>query len=51
MNRIDKMVVFRSLGSAELTRILSIELGQLQQRIFNSPGAMPFVFNVTPRGA
>jgi ATP-dependent Clp protease ATP-binding subunit ClpA len=48
MNRIDKVVVFRSLGAAELSRILSIELGQLQQRIFNSPGAMPFVFNVTP---
>ncbi len=47
MNRIDKVVVFRSLGAAELTRILSIELGQLQQRIFNSPGATPFVFNVT----
>jgi ATP-dependent Clp protease ATP-binding subunit ClpA len=48
MNRIDKVVVFRSLGAAELSRILSIELGQLQQRIFNSPGATPFVFNVTP---
>ncbi len=47
MNRIDKVVVFRSLGAAELSRILSIELGQLQQRIFNSPGATPFVFNVT----
>jgi len=47
MNRIDKVVVFRSLGAAELSRILSIELGQLQQRIFNSPGSTPFVFNVT----
>jgi len=47
MNRIDKVVVFRSLGAAELSRILSIELGQLQQRIFNSPGATPFVFNVS----
>jgi len=47
MNRIDKVVVFRSLGTTELSRILSIELGQLQQRIFNSPGSTPFVFNVT----
>jgi len=47
MNRIDKVVVFRSLGSDELTRILSIELNQLQQRIFNSAGTTPFVFNVT----
>jgi len=48
INRIDKVVVFRSLGSAELGRILTIELNQLQQRIFSSPGATPFVFNVTP---
>ncbi len=47
MNRIDKVVVFRSLGSDELSRILSIELNQLQQRIFNSAGTTPFVFNLT----
>ncbi len=48
INRIDKVVVFRSLGSPELGRILTIELNQLQQRVFNSPGTTPFVFNVTP---
>jgi len=48
MNRIDKTVVFRSLGSEELGRILSIELNLLQQRIFNSANTTPFVFNVTP---
>src|SRR5580658_9593643 len=48
INRIDKVVVFRSLGSAELGRILTIELNQLQQRVFNSAGTTPFVFNVTP---
>jgi len=48
INRIDKVVVFRSLGSVELGRILTIELNQLQQRVFNSPGTTPFVFNVTP---
>jgi ATP-dependent Clp protease ATP-binding subunit ClpB len=47
MNRIDKVVVFRSLGTEELSRILSIELNLLQQRIFNSAGTTPFVFNVT----
>jgi ATP-dependent Clp protease ATP-binding subunit ClpB len=48
MNRIDKVVVFRSLGIGELSRILSIELNRLQQRILNSAGTPPFVVNVTP---
>src|ERR1700733_6271525 len=47
MNRIDKVVVFRSLGTEELSRILSIELNQLQQRIFNAASTTPFVFSVT----
>lgn len=47
MNRIDKVVVFRSLGREELNRILGIELNMLQQRIFNSAGSAPFVFNLT----
>ncbi len=47
MNRIDKVAVFRPLGSAELDRILNIEIGFLQQRIFNSGSAAPFVFNLT----
>jgi ATP-dependent Clp protease ATP-binding subunit ClpA len=47
MNRIDKVVVFRPLGTEELERILSIELNLLQQRIFNSAHTTPFVFNVT----
>jgi ATP-dependent Clp protease ATP-binding subunit ClpA len=47
INRIDKVVVFHSLGSAELDRILSIELGLLQQRIVNSANTTPFVFNLT----
>jgi len=47
MNRIDKVVVFRPLGSEELHRILNIELNMLQQRIFNSATTTPFVFNVT----
>jgi ATP-dependent Clp protease ATP-binding subunit ClpA len=47
MNRIDKVVVFKSLGNVELGRILSLELNMLQQRIFNSANTTPFVFNVT----
>ncbi len=47
MNRIDKVVVFRSLGSDELGRILSLELNMLQQRIFNSTSTTPFVFSVS----
>jgi ATP-dependent Clp protease ATP-binding subunit ClpA len=47
INRIDKIAVFRPLGSEELDRILSIEIGFLQQRIFNSANATPFVFNLT----
>jgi len=47
MNRIDKTVVFRPLGEPELRRILTIELGMVQQRIFNSVGGAPFVFSLT----
>jgi len=47
MNRIDKVVVFRSLGREELHRILNIELGMLQQRIFNSANTTPFVFSLS----
>jgi ATP-dependent Clp protease ATP-binding subunit ClpA len=47
MNRIDKTVVFRPLGSEQLHKILQIELGILQQRILNSPNASPFVFKVS----
>jgi len=47
VNRLDKIVVFHSLGDAELRRILEIELGMVQERIFQSPSARPFVFSVT----
>jgi ATP-dependent Clp protease ATP-binding subunit ClpA len=47
MNRIDKTVVFRPLGSTELHGILDIELGMLQQRIFQSAAATSFVFSPT----
>jgi ATP-dependent Clp protease ATP-binding subunit ClpB len=47
MNRIDKVVVFKPLGQAELKKILALELGILQTRIFNSSMTTPFVFSVT----
>jgi ATP-dependent Clp protease ATP-binding subunit ClpA len=47
MNRIDKTVVFKPLGSNELRRILQLELNMVQQRIFNSPQGAPFVFSCT----
>jgi ATP-dependent Clp protease ATP-binding subunit ClpA len=47
INRIDKLVVFHTLGSEELDRILSIELNLLQQRIVNAASTTPFVFNLT----
>jgi len=47
MNRIDKIVVFKSLGLAELRKILGLELGILQQRILSSATTNPFVFSLT----
>jgi len=47
MNRLDRVVVFRPLETADLRKILSIELNMLQERIFNSAQTTPFVFNVT----
>jgi ATP-dependent Clp protease ATP-binding subunit ClpA len=47
INRIDKTVVFKPLGSAELRKILQLELNMVQQRIFNSPTGAPFVFSCT----
>jgi ATP-dependent Clp protease ATP-binding subunit ClpB len=47
MNRIDKVVVFQPLGTKELRKILAIELRQVQERIFQSATAEPFVFTAT----
>lgn len=47
MNRLDKVVVFRPLGEPELRQILDIELGFVQQRIFNSSTDRSFVFSLT----
>ena len=43
MNRIDKMVVFRSLKESHLRKILDLELNAVQERVMNSAGTK-FVF-------
>ncbi|MFB3779682.1 MAG: AAA family ATPase, partial [Bryobacteraceae bacterium] len=44
MNRVDHTVVFKTLGKSELEKILKIELGRVQERLFNA-GHL-FVLNV-----
>ncbi len=48
INRLDKIVVFKPLGEAELRRILDIELKMVQQRILSAAGSNPFIFTVSP---
>ncbi len=50
MNRIDKCVVFKPLGDAELSRILDLELAQVQNRIFESPSEKQFAVTVSDKG-
>ena len=47
MNRLDKVVVFRSLGFPGNSADSGIELNQLPGALLNSAGSTPFVFNVT----
>ncbi|MBI3684449.1 MAG: ATP-dependent Clp protease ATP-binding subunit [Acidobacteria bacterium] len=47
MNRLDKIVVFRPLGEEQLRRILDIELGMVQQRVFNNALDRSFIFTAT----
>jgi ATP-dependent Clp protease ATP-binding subunit ClpA len=49
MNRIDKVVVFKTLRPEHLSQILEIELGMVQQRVLQSAGANQFVFTCTPK--
>lgn len=50
MNRIDKVVVFRSLRQEQLRRVLDLELQQVQRRIDEGAGE-PFRMIVTERAA
>ncbi len=47
INRLDKIVVFKSLGAEELRRIVDIELEMVQQRIQTAAASKPFQVNVT----
>ncbi len=47
INRLDKIVTFRPLGTEELRRILDIELNIVQQRIFTTSAERSFVFKPT----
>jgi ATP-dependent Clp protease ATP-binding subunit ClpB len=47
INRLDKIVVFKPLGETELRRILDIELGMVQQRVFQASPERAFVFTST----
>ncbi len=47
INRLDKIVVFKALGSDQLERILDIELSFVQQRVFLSNPDRAFVFVAT----
>jgi len=47
INRLDKIVTFKPLGTDELRKILDIELNLVQQRIFNTATEKSFVFKAT----
>ena len=47
INRLDTIVVFKSLGNEELRRIVDIEIEMVQQRIQTAAAGKPFVVNVT----
>src|SRR2546427_295538 len=49
MNRIDKVIVFRTLQRENLEEILDIELTRVQERIMIATAGKQFVFNCTER--
>ena len=49
MNRIDKVVVFKTLRPEQLKNILEIELGMVTQRILNAFSGREFLFYCTQR--
>jgi ATP-dependent Clp protease ATP-binding subunit ClpB len=46
INRLDNIVVFKSLGNEELRRIIDIELEMVQQRVQTAAPSKPFLFIV-----
>jgi ATP-dependent Clp protease ATP-binding subunit ClpB len=47
MNRIDKVVVFRTLNQQHLRQVLDIELNEVQNRIMTSQSDKQFIFRCT----
>ncbi len=48
INRIDKVVVFKTLRPEHLERVLDLELAKVQQRIMNAAGQSHFTFTCLP---
>jgi ATP-dependent Clp protease ATP-binding subunit ClpB len=48
INRLDHIVVFKSLGAEQLRQIVQIELDLVRDRIEAAAGGCPFLINVTP---
>jgi len=49
INRLDKIVTFQPLGSAQLRKILDIELDSIQQRVFAASPGQSFMFQATEK--
>jgi ATP-dependent Clp protease ATP-binding subunit ClpB len=49
MNRLDKIVVFKTLRLEQLERILELELAKVQRRIVKAVGANHFTFQCEPQ--
>ncbi len=47
MNRLDKVVVFRTLSANDMRQILDIELNEVQTRIMSSQTENQFIFRCT----
>jgi ATP-dependent Clp protease ATP-binding subunit ClpB len=50
INRLDKIVVFKPLGDAELRKILNIELEMVEQRLQTASAGTPFSIGVDESG-
>lgn len=48
MNRLDKVVVFKTLRPEQLQQVLELELAKVQQRISTAVGQSHFTFRCTP---
>jgi len=48
MNRLDKVVVFKTLRPEQLERVLDLELAKVQQRIVRAVGQSHFTFHCAP---